>query len=112
MKKYIAIHTYHDSDAKKRFWMGTKHNQTTDIEWAKKWNYKKARCTATWVGSDDFFFFQWEADKSEDIVSALSEQGFDEFIFTATYEIDLHIDVNNLTGEVPYKAIHYLDEGS
>ena len=36
MKKYIAIHTYHDSDAKKRFWMGTKHNQTTDIEWAKK----------------------------------------------------------------------------
>ena len=31
MKKYIAIHTYHDSDAKKRFWMGTKHNQTTDI---------------------------------------------------------------------------------
>lgn len=45
-------------------------------------------------------------------MSALSEQGFDEFIFTATYEIDLHIDVNNLTGEVPYKAIHYLDEGS
>ena len=109
-KKFIAIHTYHDGEAKKKFWLGTRENKTTDIEWAQKWNYEKAQCTATWVGADDFFFCQWEAENSQDIVNALSEQGFDEFIFTATYEIDLHIDIRHLTGEIPYKAVHYLDQ--
>ena len=99
MKKYIAIHTYHDSDAKKRFWMGTKHNQTTDIEWAKKWNYKKARCTATWVGSDDFFFCHWIAENEQDIHDSLEKVGAAQYLHTVCYEAIRFNSFFNQTGE-------------
>tara|TARA_E500000331_G_scaffold117763_1_gene114927 strand:+ start:5050 stop:5172 length:123 start_codon:yes stop_codon:yes gene_type:complete len=38
--------------------------------------------------------------------------GADDYIFTALYEIDMHIDTDNLTGKNPYGSIEYLDSGS
>ena len=38
--------------------------------------------------------------------------GADDYIFTALYEIDMHIDTDNLTGKNPYGGIEYLDSGS
>ena len=34
----------------------------------------------------------------------------DEYIFTALYPIDMHIDIRNLTGKIPYEPIFYLDD--
>ncbi len=34
----------------------------------------------------------------------------DEYIFTALYPIDMHIDIKKLTGEIPYEPIFYLDD--
>ena len=33
----------------------------------------------------------------------------DDYIFTALYEIDMHINAEKLTGDIPYKPIYYLD---
>ena len=74
--------------------------------------FDKCQCTAVWVGSDDFFFCQWESETEEDIHKALAEMGADNYIFTALYEIDMHIDTDNLTGKNPYGGIEYLDSGS
>ena len=74
--------------------------------------FDKCQCTAVWVGSDDFFFCQWESETEEDIHKALAEMGTDDYIFTALYEIDMHIDTDNLTGKNPYGGIEYLDSGS
>ena len=109
LKKFIAIHTYPSEETKKKFWSGIRENTTTDVEWAEKWNFEKAKCSATWVGADDFFFCQWEAEYQEDVLNTLTAQGFDDFIFTAMYQIDMHIDAGNLTGKIPYKSVLYLD---
>ncbi|MGB1861247.1 MAG: hypothetical protein ACPHM1_10120 [Arenicellales bacterium] len=39
----------------------------------------------------------------------MNEMGADDYIFTALYQIDMHIDVNHLTGKNPYGGIAYLD---
>ena len=52
-----------------------------------------------WIGDDDFFFCEWDVEDGKAILDALEEVGDDEFIFTAVYEIDLHSDVDNLTGK-------------
>jgi len=38
--------------------------------------------------------------------------GADDYIFTALYQIDMHIDVNHLTRKNPYGSIAYLDGDS
>lgn len=111
-KKFIAIHTYHSDETKGQFWAGTKGLERTDTEWRDMYIFDKCQCTAVWVGSDDFFFCQWESETEEDIHKTLSEMGADDYIFTALYEIDMHIDTNNLTGKNPYGGIEYLDSGS
>ena len=40
-KKFIAIHTYHSEETKKKFWSGVSDNTTTDVEWVKKWDFEK-----------------------------------------------------------------------
>ena len=40
-KKFIAIHTYHSEETKKKFWSGVNDNTTTDVEWVKKWDFEK-----------------------------------------------------------------------
>ena len=72
----------------------------------------KCQCTAVWVGSEDFFFCQWEAATEEEIHNTVAEMGADDYIFTTLYEIDMHIDTNNLTGKNPYGGIEYLDSRS
>ena len=74
-----------------------------------KVGYSDTACTATWVGPDDFFFCEWEAENPQDVLDVLTKKGLDEYIFTAMYPIDMHIDVNNFTDKIPYKPIHYLD---
>ena len=44
------------------------------------------------------FFCEWKAEDGEAIPDSLEEAGNAELIFTAVYEIDLHLDVVNLTG--------------
>ncbi|HCK76905.1 MAG TPA: hypothetical protein DHW07_07140 [Gammaproteobacteria bacterium] len=111
-KKFIAIHTYHSEETKSRFWSGVKGWERTDTEWRDMYIVDKCQCTAVWVGSDDFFFCQWESESEEDVHDTLSKIGADDYIFTALYQIDMHIDVNNLTGKNPYGGITYLDTGS
>ena len=108
-KTFLAIHTYKSELAKKNTFKSLKNTVRTDYEWADRWNFPKAQCIATWVGTDDFFFCQWEAENPEDVLSTIAAQGFDEFIFTAMYRIDMHIDANNLTGKIPYRSVLYLD---
>ena len=38
-KKFIAIHTYHSEDTKRKFWSGVSDNMTTDVEWVKKMGF-------------------------------------------------------------------------
>ena len=57
-----------------------------------------------------FFFCQWESESEEDVLKALTSKGMDEYIFTALYPIDMHIDIKNLTGKIPYEPIFYLDD--
>ena len=52
------------------------------------------------------------AETEEEIHNTLAEMGADDYIFTALYEIDMHIDTSNLTGKNPYGGIEYLDSGS
>ena len=40
-KKFIAIHTYHSEETKKKFWSGVSDNMTTDVEWVKKWDFER-----------------------------------------------------------------------
>ena len=108
-KKFIAIHTYHNDEMKKAFWKGNHKSTLTDVDWRDGYIFDKCQCTATWVGPDDFFFCEWEAENPQDVLDVLTKKGLDEKIFKAMYPIDMHIDVNNLTGKIPYKPIHSLD---
>ena len=64
--------------------------ERTDVEWKEIYTFEKCQCKATWVGTDDFFFCQWEAETPEDILTTLTERGFDDYIFTALYPILMH----------------------
>ena len=55
-KTFLAIHTYKSELAKKNTFKSLKNTVRTDYEWADRWNFPKAQCIATWVGTDDFFF--------------------------------------------------------
>jgi len=109
-KKYMAIHTFHSDEMKKAFFRGLHKSELTDFEWRDGYIFEKCQCTGTWVGDDDFFFCQWESESEEDVLKALTSKGMDEYIFTALYPIDMHIDIRNLTGKIPYEPIFYLDD--
>ena len=109
-KKYMAIHTFHNDEMRKAFWRGLHKSELTDFEWRDGYIFEKCQCTGTWVGDDDFFFCQWESESEEDVLKALTSKGMDEYIFTALYPIDMHIDIRNLTGKIPYEPIFYLDD--
>ena len=102
-KTFMAIHTYHDEKTKNEFLSDMPTTERTDVEWKEIYTFEKCQCKATWVGTDDFFFCQWEAETSEDILTTLTERGFVEYIFTALYPILMHIDTNQVTGRNPYK---------
>ena len=53
----------------------------------ERWNFPKAQCLETWVGTDDFFFCHWETEIEEDIMTTLAEYGMDENLITVTYPI-------------------------
>ena len=109
-KKFIAIHTYHNEDSKKAMWEGAATYEESDREWATNYTFARCRCLNNWVGDDDFFFCEWEAEDGQAILDALEEAGDAEFIFTAVYEIDLHLDVDNLTGKKKiWSALAHLD---
>ena len=44
------------------------------------------------------------------MLKALTSKGMDEYIFTALYPINMHIDIKKLTGKIPYEPIFYLDD--
>ena len=102
-KTFMAIHTYHDEKTKNEFLSDMPTTERTDVEWKEIYTFEKCQCKATWVGTDDFFFCQWEAETPEDILTTLTERGFDDYIFTAMYPILMHIDTNQVTGRNPYK---------
>ena len=108
-RKFIAIHTYHDDDCKKALWKGVSTWPENDHQWQEDYTFEKCRCTQHWVGDDDFFFCEWEAEKGQDILDALDSAGDGEYIFTAVYEIKSHIDASNLTGRNPWKPLSHLD---
>jgi|TARA_B100001093_G_scaffold437470_1_gene436396 hypothetical protein len=109
-KKYMAIHTFNSDEMKKAFFRGLHKSELTDFEWRDGYIFEKCQCTGTWVGDDDFFFCQWESENEEDVLKALTSKGMDKYIFTALYPIDMHIDIRNLTGKVPYEPVFYLDD--
>ena len=57
-----------------------------------------------------FFIFSMVVLLSTTCLIHKLHRSLDEFIFTALYPIDMHIDIRNLTGKVPYGPIFYLDD--
>ena len=51
-----------------------------------------------------FFVCDCEAEDGQAILVALYEAGDSEFIFSAVYEIDLHLEVDNLIGKKRYRV--------
>ncbi|MBT4568520.1 MAG: hypothetical protein HOM03_05320 [Marinovum sp.] len=103
-KTFMAIHTYKSDLAKKNAFESLKNTVRTDYEWVERWDFPKAQCIATWVGTDDFFFCHWEAETEEDIMTTLSENGMDENLITVAYPIFMHINKNDCSGLDPYKV--------
>ena len=66
-RKFIAIHTYHDDECKKALWKGVSTWPENDHQWQEDYTFEKCRCTQHWVGDDDFFFCEWEAEEGQDI---------------------------------------------
>ena len=100
-KTFMAIHTYHSQETRIALLDRLSASTVTDEEWAKSWKFEKCCCIATWVGTDDFYFCLWEAETEEDILSTLTEKGFDELIFTAFYPILMEIGGRKLSGRLP-----------
>ena len=99
MKNWIAVHTYHSDEIKRKFTGAVPlEDRLTDIQWAKGWRFEKARCRQYWIGNDDFFFCNWEAESESDIHDALEHRGMSAFCQTACYQIHDHVDANQLTG--------------
>lgn len=109
-KTFMAIHTFHSSEAKQAFFGGMPESTTTDLEWAESWTFEKCKCIATWAGPDDFFFCHWEADDPQDVLDTLTEKGLDDYIFTALYKTLMHIDQNNLNNRMPFKDMAGWDQ--
>ena len=103
-KTFLAIHTYKSELAKKNTFESLKNTVRTDYEWADRWNFPKAQCIATWVGTDDFFFCHWEAETEEDIMTTLTENGMGENLITVAYPIIMHINKNECSGRDPYQV--------
>lgn len=75
MKNSIAVHTYHSDEIKRKFTGAVPlEDRLTDIQWAKGWRFEKARCRQYWIGNDDFFFCNWEAESESDIHDALEHR--------------------------------------
>ena len=102
-KTFMAIHTYHSPETRIALLDRLSEGTVSDKGWAENWQFEKCSCIATWVGTDDFYFCFWEAGKEEDIVSTLSEKGFDDIVFTSFYQILMEIDRRRLTGRVPWE---------
>ena len=96
-KRFMAIHTFHSAKTKEAFFAMIAEDTSTKREWAKEWTFDKCRCVATWAGDDDFFFCHWLSETDEDIHNALRDTGLDNFVFTACYESQMHIDANFLS---------------
>ena len=103
-KTFIAIHTYKDDAAKRTIFENFKKTDRTDFDWVERWNFPKAQCIATWVGTDDFFFCHWESETEEDILTTLTEKGMDKYLINAVYPILMHINKNECTGRNPHKV--------
>ena len=59
------------------------------------------------------FFCEWEAEDGEAIPDSLEEAGNAKLLFTAVYEIDLHLDIDNLTDKKKIcSALAHLDPAS
>ena len=99
----MAIHTYHDEKTKNELLSDIPTTKITNVGLKEIYKFEKCHCKATGVGTDDFFFCQWEAEMPEDLLTTLTEIGFDDLIFTALYPILMHIDSKEVTERNPYK---------
>ena len=67
-KTFMTIHTYKNDIAIKNAYVSLINAVWTDHEWVERLNFPEAYCVATWVGTDDFFFYHQEAETEEDII--------------------------------------------
>ena len=99
MRRYMAIHTFHSEKTKEEMFNWAAENLATQKEYMASVTHEKCRCVATWLGNEDFFFCHWLAETDQDIHNALKEDGTDQLVFTACYEVPIYIDANCLTDE-------------
>ena len=111
MRRYMAIHTFHSDKTKKAMMKWAVENKATQKEFMAGQVFEKCRTLATWLGNDDFFFCHWLAESEEDIHAVLRENGRDQLVFTACYEISIHIDDRCLTDEraFPFGALEAME---
>ena len=124
-RDFIATHTFHSPSARKAFfdtvkdrkknsdWWGNetaevkekfllalKHRKIVDsVDIEKDQSTDYALMLQIFLGKGDFFFCHWLAESEEDIHAVLRENGRDQLVFTACYEISIHIDDRCLTDE-------------
>ena len=86
-------------------------NKASQREFMAGQVFNKCRAFATWLANDDFFFCHWLAESEEDIHAVLRENGRDQLIFTACYEISIHIDDRCLTDDraFPFGALEAME---
>ena len=103
IKRSIAIHTFHSDKTKEAFKAMNAQDTSTEEVWFEAWTFEKCQCVATWVGDDDFFFCHWLSESDQDVHEALTSMGLDEYVFTACYEANMHLDINQLPDNSPIK---------
>ena len=130
LKHYIATHTFHSSNGMKEFKNAFKHRkkssdwfdtETPDIKkhffnslcnrkivnansWDSFDSYDYAIMYQLFFGKGDFFFCHWLSETDENIHNALRDTGLDNFVFTACYESQMHIDSNFLSDAPAFPA--------
>ena len=111
MYRYMSIHTFHTEETKKAMMKWAAENKATQREFMAGQVFDKCRALATWLGNDDVFFCHWLAEIEEDIQAVLRENGKDQLVFTACYEISIHIDDRCLTDEraFPFGALEAME---
>ena len=98
-KTYIAIDTYMSDEANKQM-LTTPHEEDkeTDFAFEKRWIFETCKWVSAWLGNDDFFFCNSEAEEEQDIHDALEIYGLDQLCITACYRIHSLVYTNSLKG--------------
>ena len=86
MKHFMAIHRFHNDEARKAY-CSAQGEPGTQKDWIAFGNttHDHVKCRQEWVG-DDLAFCHWEAESAEAVHAWLDELGVGELISTELFE--------------------------